>query len=256
MHLPQQPELEEELGRPREKEMFYKTTKLKGINLYGRESLLQPKKRLGGESTKVPRHRRTATDSKAEILARFAERRTPMNEEGKCGFERRRNSVEKVQIIEALENPDDLDDCKSDIVASKTKMDQLTEKVDRQMLQAERLVAKVTQDGIDIDELDLNAAQSSESGGVESQASPTTHAVGEEDERATDITVGEVLRDIAVLITAEYNLFAWPLDMLPRDIKKGTKLAITIRRNTGAEMLRRSAVCALQSGIRQSLSNG
>ena len=240
--LREEPEFNEEQGNYREKEiMFCRTTKLKGINMIGRDSALQFKKRIGGEGTKVPHHRRIMTDSKG--LPQFVERRlSPTKSPQRFGLERRRNSDEKVRIIETLENPDGLEECKSDIIAF--NVDKMSEKIDRQIKQAEELVAKVTQDRIDIDDLDLE--ESGKNSLLEQDAQNSDNI---EDEKEMEVTVGEVLKDIAVLVTSEYYLFAWPLDMLPKNIKKGIKLSILIKRNNNSEVLRKNSIYTQQNDI-------
>lgn len=226
-----------------DKGFAYRTTKLAGIKFFGRESLLQTKKRIGGEGTKVPHHRRIMTDCKA--LAKFVENRAKQTPVAKPKLEKRLSGDQRVQIIETLDDPDALDDNKSCPIPPKAE--KIADKIDQQMIQAEQLIAKVTQDRIDIDDIDL------EEGDNEESLSGEGRSEADEDEKEIDVTVGEVLKDIAVLITSEYHLFAWPLDMLPRDIKKGAKLSFLIKRNSNSEVLRKNAICTQQSDIKRQL---
>lgn len=250
MHLPLQPEPEEEPAHPREKELFYKTTRLKGTNLFGRESLLlQPKKRIGENVTKVPHHCRMLTDSKAQLLAKFSEKRLDMAEPAR----KRRGSMDRVQIVEVLD--DGADDCKSDVI----NMDSLEARVDRQIVEAEELVRKVTENGLDAEDCFVprrDTGMSPERESKESFAEENDDANEEPgEEREMGVTVGEVMKDIAVFVTEDYHLFAWPLDMLPAGVTKGAKLSLLMKRNTNSEFLRKNAIRAKQSEILQSIPN-
>ena len=244
-------ENDQEPAYPREKELFYQTTKFKPNNLFGRESLLQVKKRIGAEATKVPHHRRMLTESKAlpNLLDKKFLHPKPAKREN-----RRRGSEERVQIIEPLENPEGVEECKSDIIAA--NIEGINDKIDRQIFQAQQLIAKVTQNNIDMDEIDLEDTNSPV------PESPFPNAEEEHDdpsikldtaENIIDITVGEVLKDVAILVTSEYHLFAWPIDMLPRGVKKGYRLSFLITRNNDSELLRKNSIFTQQNEILKNL---
>jgi len=219
------------------KSQFYQTTKFDtNTRLFGRESVIAPKKRIGGELTKIPRHRRTHTDSK-----NFANiQKVPLKSKNE-------NSEEKVQIIENIENyniPEEVKNENCEIVNPPKVIDKMEEKIDQQIKQAEELIAKVTQNAIEMEELDLD----NEDQLNEANLSGENLSDGDA-EKEIEVTIGEICKDIAILVTSDYHLFGWPLDMLPPDVTKGMKFSFLIKRNTNSEVLRKNTIYTQQNEI-------
>ena len=221
--------------------IFCRTTKITSNLLFGRGSVLPTKKRIGEEGTKIKRHMRTLTDSN-KFLGKFTGNAPPSPSKA---VGKRRSSEEKIQIIETLDNPD-MEDSKGggDKVTS-PQVDKMADKIDKQIKQAEELIAKVAQNRIDDEELDLESERDPDKleGSVIDEDEP------EESEKEMEVTIGEIMKDVAILVTSEHYLFAWPLDMLPKDAKKGMRFSLLIKRNNNSEVLRKNAVYTQQNEI-------
>ena len=154
-----------------------------------------------------------------------------------------------MQIVERLEESDS-EEMKNDL--DKPKFDEFTTKVDEQIKQSEELIAKVMENQIEINDIDFDNEKDSNN---ELNENISINESVDEAAKEIDVTVGEVLNDIAILITSELHLFAWPLDMLPQDVKKGEKFSLFIKWNPNSEILRRNAICTQQNEILKELQN-
>eukprot|EP00826_Nyctotherus_ovalis_P022069 TRINITY_DN1722_c0_g1_i10.p2 TRINITY_DN1722_c0_g1~~TRINITY_DN1722_c0_g1_i10.p2 ORF type:complete len:238 (-),score=80.69 TRINITY_DN1722_c0_g1_i10:132-845(-) len=214
---------------------FGKTAKLEGL-FFGRETIGQGKKRIGQGGTKIPHHKRTRTElppTKNQVL---------------MGKPKYREFEDKVQIVEPLEDSNS-EEAKGDL--ERPKLDEFTSKVDQQIRQSEELIAKVMEDQIEMNDFESDNERHSNILDENISVNDTV----DESVREVDVTVGEILNDIAILITTELHLFAWPLDMLPQDVKKGEKFSLLIKWNPNSEVLRKNTIYTQQNEILKELQN-
>lgn len=214
------------------------------LNVFGRSSPLQFKKRIGVGNTKVQLHRRTMTEGQA--IAKKEEKESPRQKLPGVGNELyggNEDNKEKVQIIEALEAPEEEEEEK---VEKNSNDMQMEDKIKKQIRQAEELITKFTQDRIEVD--DFNSEGSN-------MLSPNDQSMGNDNsEKEIDVTVGDIQNSIAILVTKECYLIGWPLDMLPKDVRKGNKFSILVKRNENSEVLRENAIWTAQNQIFAQLS--
>ena len=204
-------------------------------NTAARDLQLQFKKRCA--LPKTGHHKRTLTDNantkKDEIPSAKRQGRKF------SFFDNNKDDKQQVQIIEELDIPSVEEDKRDTRRSVQTEDRTRDEKIKKQIEEAEDLVAKFSQ----------NAELFAESGDELNMSMYGSNAADEEHETEMEITVGSIRSDIAVVVTKDSFLIVWPIEMLPKDVKKGDKYSILIKRNINSEVLRENSLWTMQSQI-------
>lgn len=148
---------------------------------------------------------------------------------------------EKIQIIEALETPEENEEEKNEVDDQNNIRE---EKIKMQIKQAEEIISKFTKERIEDDS--FNSQQSNKIG-LNSQGENSLKV--DETEKEIEVTVGDLPGNMAILITKECFIINWPIDMLPKDVKRGDKFSILVKRNENSEVLRENSIWTLQNQI-------